>query len=278
MNVTITIDKEKVLGIVEGLSTTIAQHNGGVPSFEQLWASESERRKLDIWWRDAVNDLEDTLKKWVLETSAGYDLSATAGDYTLRLDPGDYWSQKLTGLLTNRVQYYFVHAVMAGWLSDFAEVNAPNYTELTANDLKGILNVMNFRELAFEGEERREDPEEKDASGGLPTGEGERERDTEGKAATESQHTGQERREDDEGKKDGAGGGGDAAERREDSEEKDASGRLPSGEERRKDSEEKAAAGSQHTGLVERERDDPKPYRVGRDLIREGMSGLFFEQ
>ena len=258
MNVTITIEREKVLQIVEGLSATIAQHNAGVPTFEQLWASESERRKLDIWWRDAANDLEDNLKKWLTDTTAEYDLAATLGDYTVTLNPGDYWSTKLTGLLTNRMQYYFVHAVLAGWLGDFAEVNAPNYGDLATSDLKGILNVMNFRELAFEGEVHREDTEEK--------------------AATESLPTGESRRGDTEGK-DGDGHGGSGESRREDTEGKDSGEHGGSGESRREDDEDKAATESQHTLLGERERDDLKPYRVGRDLMRETrrLDNLYFD-
>jgi hypothetical protein len=334
MNVTITIEREKVLQIVEGLSATIAQHNAGVPTFEQLWASESERRKLDIWWRDAANDLEDNLKKWLTDTTPGYDLSTAATDYSLTLNPGDYWSTKLTGLLKNRLQYYFVHSVMAGWLGDFTEVNAPNYGDLAMSDLKGILNVMNFRELAFEGEVHREDTEEKAATESLHTGESRREDtdgkdgdghggsgesrrededekddgehggsgeskredteekaateslptgesrrgDTEEKAATESLPTGESRRGDTEGK-DGGGHGGSGESRRGDTEWKDSGEHGGSGESRREDDEDKAATQSQQTLLGERERDDLKPYRVGRDLMRETrrFDGLYFD-
>lgn len=334
MNVMITIHREKVLQIVEGLSATIAQHNAGVPSFEQLWASESERRKLDIWWRDAANDLEDNLKKWLTDTTAEYDLAATPGDYTVTLNPGDCWSTKLTGLLTNRMQYYFVHAVLAGWLGDFTEVNAPNYGDLATSDLKGILNVMNFRELAFEGEVHREDTEDKAATESQYTGESRREdtegkdggghggsgesrredeyekddnehggsgesrredeyekdddehggsgeskrEDTEEKAATESLPTGESRRGDTDGK-DGGSHGGSGESRRGDTEGKDSGEHGGSGESRREDDEVKAANQSQHTLLGDRERDDLKPYRVGRDLMRDTrrFDGLYFD-
>ena len=54
----ISITRKSVMGIVEGISIIIAQKNDGTPTFEQLWASESEGRKLDIYYREAIGDLE----------------------------------------------------------------------------------------------------------------------------------------------------------------------------------------------------------------------------
>lgn len=36
MKIEITISRKGVMGITEGISVTIAQHNGGTPSYDQL--------------------------------------------------------------------------------------------------------------------------------------------------------------------------------------------------------------------------------------------------
>lgn len=65
MKIEITISRKGVMGITEGISVTIAQHNGGMPSFDQLWASDSEAPKLDIYYREGISDLERRLEKWL---------------------------------------------------------------------------------------------------------------------------------------------------------------------------------------------------------------------
>ena len=164
-NMTINITRANVLHVVEGITATIAQHNEGVPTFEQLWASVSESKKLDIWWRDGIIDLEDNLMKFANSTSAQFNLTADGTDYTLTLTKPDRWSNKLTGLLANKIQYYLAHVVLAGWLSDFKDVTAPDYTELAANDMKSILNVLLYRDLDFTEAEHRTDST-------IPSGEG----------------------------------------------------------------------------------------------------------
>ncbi len=165
MEVQISIIRKKVLHVVEGLTATMSQHNGGAPTFEELWASVSESKKLDIWWRDGILDLEENLMKWASATSQQYDLVADGTDYTLNLVVSDRWSDKLTGLLGNKIQYYLAHVVVAGWLGDFREIQAPNYTELAANDMKSILNILLYRELDFSEDEHRTDSEQGDGSG-----------------------------------------------------------------------------------------------------------------
>ena len=165
MEVQISIIRKKVLHVVEGLTATMSQHNGGAPTFEELWASVSESKKLDIWWRDGILDLEENLMKWASVTSQQYDLVADGTDYTLNLVVSDRWSDKLTGLLGNKIQYYLAHVVVAGWLGDFREIQAPDYTELAANDMKSILNILLYRELDFSEDEHRTDSEQGDGSG-----------------------------------------------------------------------------------------------------------------
>ena len=53
----INIIKKSVMGVVEGLTATIAQHNPEV-DFQTIWASDSEEGKLDIHYREAITDLE----------------------------------------------------------------------------------------------------------------------------------------------------------------------------------------------------------------------------
>ena len=58
--ITIKIVKKSVMGVVEGLSATIAQHNPEV-DFQTVWASDAEEAKLDIYYREAITDLENFL-------------------------------------------------------------------------------------------------------------------------------------------------------------------------------------------------------------------------
>ena len=157
MNVTITIDRDSVLGIVEGLTATISQHNAGVPTYDQLWASDAESPKLDIWWREGITDLETGLKKWFTSTSDQFVLQASGVDITMTVNVGNWWDDKLTGLLRNKVQQYMIHAVMAGWLSDFDGVKAPDYKALATSDVVGIANVILYKDLAFTEETRTAD-------------------------------------------------------------------------------------------------------------------------
>ena len=91
------------MGVVEGLTATIAQHNPEV-DFQTIWASDSEEGKLDIHYREAVNDLENELTKWLSATSTQFDLQALAGNLMLQLKVQDFWPPKLSGLLSNQIQ------------------------------------------------------------------------------------------------------------------------------------------------------------------------------
>lgn len=143
------------MGITEGISVTIAQHNGGTPSFDQLWASDSESPKLDIYYREGISDLERRLEKWLEKSSAQFDLQATGDDYTLRLDVNRSWPTRLDGLLKNKVQDYLVHTVTAGWLNDFEGVSVKqDYQAMATQDLDDIVYIVGLKSFGFAEKER----------------------------------------------------------------------------------------------------------------------------
>lgn len=74
MKIKVSISRKSVMGLVEGISLTISQHNGGTPSMQQLWASDAESPKLDIYYREAIGDLERKLTDFLVESSAQSDL------------------------------------------------------------------------------------------------------------------------------------------------------------------------------------------------------------
>lgn len=146
--VTINIVKKSVMGVVEGLSATLAQHNPEV-DFKAMWASDSEEKKLDIYYREAVTDLENEITKWLVSSTMQMDLQALADDYRMQLKVHTYWPSKLTGLLMNQIQNYLVHAVMAGWLNDFPEVKVSDYAGMGATDLEAIKEILLKKEFCF---------------------------------------------------------------------------------------------------------------------------------
>ena len=172
--------KKSVMGVVEGLSGTIAQHNPEV-DFQTIWASDSEEGKLDIHYREAVNDLENELNKWLAATSTQFDLQALAGNLMLQLKIQDFWPPKLSGLLSNQIQNYLVHAVMAGWLGDFPNIKTTDYAGMGASDLGTIKELLLKREFLFEEIARHEDSVAKDGVGSAVVGN--RVTDTEDKVA-----------------------------------------------------------------------------------------------
>lgn len=171
MKIEITISRKGVMGITEGISVTIAQHNGGTPSFDQLWASDSEAPKLDIYYREGISDLERRLEKWLEKSSAQFDLQATGDDYTLRLDVNRSWPTRLDGLLKNKVQDYLVHTVTAGWLNDFEGVSVKqDYQAMAAQDLDDIVYIVGLKSFGFAEKERAEESDKDAESGGSAQG------------------------------------------------------------------------------------------------------------
>lgn len=168
---TIQITRADIFSIAEGISVTISQHNGGVPTYEQLWASASEARKLDIYYREAVGDLEQRLMDWAQSTHSQFSLTATGDNYTLTLAMSPYWPTRLEGLLKNKVQDFFVHAVTAGWLNDFDGLTVKNdYSLMGAADLTAIVDIIRKREFNFTESERGDNPDQKEDSDHISAG------------------------------------------------------------------------------------------------------------
>ena len=169
--ITITITRSQILHIVEGISATIGQHNnGGATAWQALWASASESPKLDIWWREAIADLELAVNKWAQSTSSQFNLLQDGSDYTITLDPGERWSSKLSGLLANKIQSFMVHYVVSGWLSDFKDVQSPDYQEMATQDIKDIAYILVRRNLDTEASARHEDAQTKEDDTGSESG------------------------------------------------------------------------------------------------------------
>lgn len=161
--ITIKIVKKSVMGVVEGLSATIAQHNPEV-DFQTVWASDGEEAKLDIYYREAITDLENFLAKFSSSTTRQFDLQALADDFTITIKTLASWPPRLSGVLTNQIQNYLVHAILAGWLSDFPDMNHTDYASMGASDLEAIKEVLLKKDFSFAEAERTVDDTVKDGS------------------------------------------------------------------------------------------------------------------
>ena len=160
--VCVTVTKLNVLGVVEGISVMLAQHNGGSPTFEELWASESESPKLDIYYREALNDLETQLRKFSSSNITDFVLDVSAQDVTISFKPVSYWDSRLQNLLSNKVKEFLVHSIIGGWLSDFPEFAHPDYLSLAADDIQAINDILLERKFGFKGDKRADDNKTKD--------------------------------------------------------------------------------------------------------------------
>lgn len=161
--ITIKIVKKSVMGVVEGLSATIAQHNPEV-DFQTVWASDGEEAKLDIYYREAITDLENFLARFSSSTTQQFDLQALADDFTITIKTLASWPPRLSGVLTNQIQNYLVHAILAGWLSDFPDMNHTDYASMGASDLEAIKEVLLKKDFSFAEAERTADDSVKDGS------------------------------------------------------------------------------------------------------------------
>ena len=161
--ITIKIVKKSVMGVVEGLSATIAQHNPEV-DFQTVWASDGEEAKLDIYYREAITDLENFLARFSSSTTQQFDLQALADDFTITIKTLASWPPRLSGVLTNQIQNYLVHAILAGWLSDFPDMNHTDYSSMGASDLEAIKEVLLKKDFSFAEAERTADDTVKDGS------------------------------------------------------------------------------------------------------------------
>ena len=146
--ITIKIIKKSVMGVVEGLSATIAQHNPEV-DFKSVWASDAEEAKLDIYYREAITDLENFLARFSSSTTQKFDLQALADDFSINIVTLASWPPRLSGLLTNQIQNYLVHAIIAGWLSDFPDMAHTDYASMGASDLDAIKEILLKKDFSF---------------------------------------------------------------------------------------------------------------------------------
>lgn len=158
--ITINIIKKSVMGLVEGISATIAKHNPEV-DFQTMWASDSEEPVLDIHYREAITDLENFLARFTSETSGLFDLQAVADDFSLSIRTMSNWPPRLSGVLSNLVQNYLAHAMVAGWLSDFPDIKTTDYAGMGASDLDAIKGILLKKDFCFREVARAADTEAK---------------------------------------------------------------------------------------------------------------------
>lgn len=166
--ITIKIIKKSVMGVVEGLTATIAQHNPDV-DFQSVWASDAEEARLDIYYREAITDLENFLARFSSSTTQKFDLQALADDFSITIVTLAAWPPRLSGVLSNQIQNYLVHAIIAGWLSDFPEMAHTDYAGMGANDLDAIKEILLKKDFNFAEAERKADDTTKEGSSASDT-------------------------------------------------------------------------------------------------------------
>lgn len=166
--ITIKIIKKSVMGVVEGLTATIAQHNSDV-DFQSVWASDAEEARLDIYYREAITDLENFLARFSSSTTQQFDLQALADDFSITIKTLVSWPPRLSGVLTNQIQNYLVHAILAGWLSDFPDMNHTDYASMGASDLDAIKEILLKKDFSFAEAARTADDTEKEGSSASDT-------------------------------------------------------------------------------------------------------------
>lgn len=164
--ITIKIIKKSVMGVVEGLSATIAQHNPEV-DFQTVWASDGEEAKLDIYYREAITDLENFLARFSSSTTQKFDLQALADDFSINIVTLASWPPRLSGVLSNQIQNYLVHAIIAGWLSDFPDMAHTDYASMGASDLDAIKEILLKKDFSFAEAERKADDTTKEGSSAM---------------------------------------------------------------------------------------------------------------
>lgn len=164
--ITIKIIKKSVMGVVEGLSATIAQHNPEV-DFQTVWASDGEEAKLDIYYREAITDLENFLARFSSSTTKIFDLQALADDFSINIVTLASWPPRLSGVLSNQIQNYLVHAIIAGWLSDFPDMAHTDYASMGASDLDAIKEILLKKDFSFAEAERKADDTTKEGSSAM---------------------------------------------------------------------------------------------------------------
>ena len=97
-------------------------------------------------------------------TTQQFDLQALADDFSITIKTLVSWPPRLSGVLTNQIQNYLVHAILAGWLSDFPDMNHTDYASMGASDLEAIKEVLLKKDFSFAEAERTADDTEKEGS------------------------------------------------------------------------------------------------------------------
>lgn len=156
------------MGVVEGLTATIAQHNPDV-DFQSVWASDAEEARLDIYYREAITDLENFLARFSSSTTQKFDLQALADDFSITIVTLAAWPPRLSGVLSNQIQNYLVHAIIAGWLSDFPDMAHTDYASMGASDLDAIKEILLKKDFNFAEAERKADDTTKEGSSASDT-------------------------------------------------------------------------------------------------------------
>ena len=102
-------------------------------------------------------------------TTQQFDLQALADDFSITIKTLVSWPPRLSGVLTNQIQNYLVHAILAGWLSDFPDMNHTDYGSMGASDLEAIKEVLLKKDFSFAEAERKVDDTTKEVSSASDT-------------------------------------------------------------------------------------------------------------
>jgi len=158
MDINFTIVRTAVMAKVEGLTVMLSQHNPGVP-YETLWASAGDHGKLDLYYKEAIGDFEDALKRWINSSSNKFDYLMVGSDYNASFKVPANWPTKLRGLLENKTQDYFAHTILSAWLADLPEGTPvkPDYLTIAASDLESIKDTLLERDFSATPSDRTAD-------------------------------------------------------------------------------------------------------------------------
>lgn len=161
--ITIKIIKKSVMGVVEGLSATIAQHNpeGGLSDrLGERWRGSETGYILS----GGDNRPREFLARFSSSTTKKFDLQALADDFSINIVTLASWPPRLSGVLSNQIQNYLVHAIIAGWLSDFPDMAHTDYASMGASDLDAIKEILLKKDFSFAEAERKADDTTKEGS------------------------------------------------------------------------------------------------------------------
>lgn len=108
--------------------------------------------------------MENFLARFSSSTTQQFDLQALADDFSITIKTLVSWPPRLSGVLTNQIQNYLVHAILAGWLSDFPDMAHTDYAGMGASDLDAIKEILLKKDFSFAEAERKADDTTKEGS------------------------------------------------------------------------------------------------------------------